>query len=52
MLFDGGHGARCVLRGDFLAAGDEVEAIDRFIVRAHVVITLGRTGVVIKGHAG
>ena len=38
-------------RGDFVAPFDEVEAIDRLVVRAHAVVALGAARVVVERDA-
>ena len=39
-------------RGDGVAGGPEVEAVDGFVVLAHVVVALGAAVVVVEGDAG
>ena len=52
MLLDDLHRARRVVDRDRLAAGDDVEPVDRVIVLADVIEALGRAGVVVEGDAG
>jgi hypothetical protein len=40
-----------VLGGDLLALREEVDAVDRLVVLAHVVVALGAAGVVVEGDA-
>ena len=51
VLLHGGERARIVGGGDLLAAFDEVDAVQRLVVLAHVVVALGRARVVVEGHA-
>src|SRR5476651_1561658 len=51
VLLDDLDGAGFVGDLDRRARGDEVEEIHRFVVLAHVIETLGRSGVVVEGNA-
>ena len=52
MLFYLNDLTRFILRDDFVARGEKVDATDRFVVFAHVVVALGAAAMVIKRNAG
>jgi len=52
MLDDAAQGPRRIGGIDLVARQYHVEAVDRVVVFAHVVVALGRAGMVVEGHAG